>query len=345
MKCAICKLEVREGQKIAQCPHCLATFHDEHYNDWLKDESICPVCSREIKSSNDTSISDSSSNETPFFRRDNYTDVQNEKQLHELQFYKRLGIHDVPKKVILQFIMRNNPFKLYIDKKSRKLHILKKRNYYAFNLPIKGIGIPLTFLGLMFPIFALIFSLLVHRDPTKIYSVLILCIIGIIIIIYSATRFAISLQKLSKQWVVIGFRNDSVNIISTKTVFDKKTIITIPIQEVAEFELGSTSMRPTAKKETYTKEKMVSYLVIKTKDEKKYFLGEVFTGRGSHSSNFVHNFDNFIKENYKVPLVLSNTKYQKRRKQVGVIYIVLSVVYFLSTVVSYILNFIFVNFS
>lgn len=30
LKCTIYKLEIREGQKLSQCPNCLIVFHEEH---------------------------------------------------------------------------------------------------------------------------------------------------------------------------------------------------------------------------------------------------------------------------------------------------------------------------
>ena len=46
--CAICKLELREGQKALQCPTCLALFHTKHLMDWLKRETRCPICRTEL---------------------------------------------------------------------------------------------------------------------------------------------------------------------------------------------------------------------------------------------------------------------------------------------------------
>lgn len=46
--CAICKLELRSGQKIVQCSLCDNLFHEEHLVSWLLDNTDCPVCNRKI---------------------------------------------------------------------------------------------------------------------------------------------------------------------------------------------------------------------------------------------------------------------------------------------------------
>lgn len=47
-KCAICKLELREDQKIVQCMNCKTLFHEKHLRQWLKNNTKCPVCERII---------------------------------------------------------------------------------------------------------------------------------------------------------------------------------------------------------------------------------------------------------------------------------------------------------
>lgn len=47
-KCSICKLELRKKQKIIQCTECLSLFHQEHLEEWLKNESACSVCNEKI---------------------------------------------------------------------------------------------------------------------------------------------------------------------------------------------------------------------------------------------------------------------------------------------------------
>jgi hypothetical protein len=42
--CSICKLELREGQAVLQCPHCSSLFHAEHLAEWLFINPECPIC-------------------------------------------------------------------------------------------------------------------------------------------------------------------------------------------------------------------------------------------------------------------------------------------------------------
>ena len=43
--CMICKLEIRIGDRVNQCPHCGCFFHKEHLGDWMRENDNCPVCS------------------------------------------------------------------------------------------------------------------------------------------------------------------------------------------------------------------------------------------------------------------------------------------------------------
>lgn len=44
--CAICKLELREGQEVFKCEDCLCLFHIEHITTWLEKNDNCPVCGK-----------------------------------------------------------------------------------------------------------------------------------------------------------------------------------------------------------------------------------------------------------------------------------------------------------
>lgn len=47
--CMICKLALKEGQDIKQCPMCQSMFHHEHIIDWLRMKGICPVCQQNLR--------------------------------------------------------------------------------------------------------------------------------------------------------------------------------------------------------------------------------------------------------------------------------------------------------
>lgn len=42
--CMICKLNICSGDIIYICPNCNSHYHEDHFLDWLKIESNCPVC-------------------------------------------------------------------------------------------------------------------------------------------------------------------------------------------------------------------------------------------------------------------------------------------------------------
>jgi len=47
--CAICKIEIREGQKVYQCKECLWFFHVDHLILWLVDNEKCPICKHPLE--------------------------------------------------------------------------------------------------------------------------------------------------------------------------------------------------------------------------------------------------------------------------------------------------------
>ena len=46
--CSICKLQLREDQKLSHCPYCNSLFHEEHMEEWMKYNQDCPVCNQII---------------------------------------------------------------------------------------------------------------------------------------------------------------------------------------------------------------------------------------------------------------------------------------------------------
>lgn len=48
--CGICKLSLREDQKIYRCPNCQNLFHEEHLIDWLLSNQNCPICDFPLES-------------------------------------------------------------------------------------------------------------------------------------------------------------------------------------------------------------------------------------------------------------------------------------------------------
>ena len=48
-KCDICKLELREDQKVVKCQYCEWLFHATHLFEWLVLNDDCPVCKKRLK--------------------------------------------------------------------------------------------------------------------------------------------------------------------------------------------------------------------------------------------------------------------------------------------------------
>lgn len=48
--CWICSMPIESKDSVAQCPHCLNLFHYNHFNAWIQMKRACPVCKKEIKS-------------------------------------------------------------------------------------------------------------------------------------------------------------------------------------------------------------------------------------------------------------------------------------------------------
>lgn len=47
--CGICKLEIRKKQKVYQCPNCFTLFHDDHFEEWIQNDTSCPICDYNFK--------------------------------------------------------------------------------------------------------------------------------------------------------------------------------------------------------------------------------------------------------------------------------------------------------
>ena len=43
-KCEICQLSIKEKQDVSVCTSCNHTFHINHWNQWIRSRSKCPIC-------------------------------------------------------------------------------------------------------------------------------------------------------------------------------------------------------------------------------------------------------------------------------------------------------------
>lgn len=48
VECEACLNEIEEGQEVAHCPHCGASFHVYCYNGLLNLKPVCPRCRRDL---------------------------------------------------------------------------------------------------------------------------------------------------------------------------------------------------------------------------------------------------------------------------------------------------------
>ncbi|MFW9923845.1 MAG: hypothetical protein ACFFDW_11225, partial [Candidatus Thorarchaeota archaeon] len=46
--CTICKLDIRIDQNVYQCPVCLNYYHDDHLEEWLRNNTTCLICNTEL---------------------------------------------------------------------------------------------------------------------------------------------------------------------------------------------------------------------------------------------------------------------------------------------------------
>ena len=46
--CSICKIEIKVGSEIFECPFCKSYFHKEHYIQWVSTKGKCPVCKKSL---------------------------------------------------------------------------------------------------------------------------------------------------------------------------------------------------------------------------------------------------------------------------------------------------------
>lgn len=51
MKCVVCNLDAKRGEKLLRCPHCGNLSHKVHILAWLHVKNTCPTCNRRISES------------------------------------------------------------------------------------------------------------------------------------------------------------------------------------------------------------------------------------------------------------------------------------------------------
>jgi hypothetical protein len=48
LDCEICKLPIKPGEEVSQCPKCEHIFHFKHLKTWVEFKMKCPTCLREL---------------------------------------------------------------------------------------------------------------------------------------------------------------------------------------------------------------------------------------------------------------------------------------------------------
>lgn len=47
-KCAVCGLQIREGQQMVYCPNCGNPAHYTHLAEWVRVKGTCPICRNRV---------------------------------------------------------------------------------------------------------------------------------------------------------------------------------------------------------------------------------------------------------------------------------------------------------
>ncbi len=48
IRCMICKLPLKKGQKLSECPNCKNPAHEDHWNLWINQKHNCPLCKKAV---------------------------------------------------------------------------------------------------------------------------------------------------------------------------------------------------------------------------------------------------------------------------------------------------------
>ncbi|OLS26569.1 MAG: hypothetical protein HeimC3_08880 [Candidatus Heimdallarchaeota archaeon LC_3] len=48
IRCMICKLPLKKGQKLSECPNCKNPAHENHWNFWINLKHDCPLCKKSV---------------------------------------------------------------------------------------------------------------------------------------------------------------------------------------------------------------------------------------------------------------------------------------------------------
>lgn len=297
MKCAICKLEIREGQKIIQCPSCLAVFHEEHYNEWVKNESACPICGLEIHSES-IEIQEITDNTQ-------LNELEKEEQLEKLSFYRNLNSEVITKEEKLQFTKVNKNFDFVFNEKSEG-YIIKSYTYYPFQKKSNtGYAIyPGPFLAVI--LLGMTIFLASYFQNIIGYIALAISVIIFILSFVVVISFSLYNYSLAKEWVFLEFQRELITIFIRNGQTKEVTKEAIALPEIIELEIGMTN--------GFRKNK-ACYLTIKT-TENNYYLGVIYEDKKEKVIQFIKCLTNFINQNYEKEIITADRSYRKiRRKQ------------------------------
>ncbi|MFW9923296.1 MAG: RING finger domain-containing protein [Candidatus Thorarchaeota archaeon] len=324
MKCSICKLEIKQGEKIAQCPNCLAIFHNDHYEEWLKNGSTCPVCKI-----NDQQIVENISSKSDFSVGD-----LDEAQFRIMKQYTDLNLKGIPDNIFVKHSKSDSLFTHYFNK-TTNLYIFKKpyyyafgntNNYYNFMFGILIIIPTLLLMGLVVP--AIISPKITKYIGISLFSVQIL--LGIIY----GIKHAISTNKLSTKWLVLEFQKKSIKLHSSIIENPYRYNIEIPIEDVVEFEICDTSRIWKENKDIIYGKRIIA-LTLRLKENLENNLGDVYLYPEIDSNE---NFDLEItlKDFYNLPITNNDEKYRKnveQKKKWNILYIMISILLLISAII------------
>ncbi|NHJ85437.1 MAG: hypothetical protein FK734_08230 [Asgard group archaeon] len=331
MKCAICKLEIREGQKITQCPYCMAIFHEEHYLDWLKEDPICPVCSVElIDQKQQHNNSQHKIELIPSNMSISYDKFNSSNELFEMKKYNYLRLDELPEKVIYQFIKSNANFDYFLNKEAKVGYILKKEDYYAYSLYKSIIGM-LFILATFASVLALFLSFFTLAVEIPSYKAIAFVCISMCCFITLSIFYAKSFQGYSKKWMAIEFTDYQISIIySEKSSYYNRIVKNIPISKIIEFEFGKAN--------GYRNGRIIIYLTLLMEDNTRFNLGEIFYDKKLKAFNFKANLIRFLIANYKTPITNTDERSIKKRNFALLGVILLIITYVVFTIVTLILS-------
>ncbi|MFW9924596.1 MAG: hypothetical protein ACFFDW_15045, partial [Candidatus Thorarchaeota archaeon] len=274
-------------------------------------------------------------------------EIKTSEELGAIKYYTDLNLSSFTENDLLRFIRKRKKFAFSLNEQSDDNYstfgILKKDSFLALNIEGGTISILIIFSVLFSLVYSLIFSIVTVSLNSSKYPAIILTSIDILLLIFLLFNFIKAQGKFSKKWFALECQKNFIKVLYfPKSITFGMDIKTIAISDISEFEFGFIENYDKSI-ENYNKNKSIVYFTLRMKDNMNYYFGEIYNDTFFVEKYNYQNLLEFIEKYYKLPIVTSNAKYKKRRKQIMLTNLPLVICYAILNIASLILSLIYIS--